>query len=347
MVVSLLIDDLLKQPETWPDGQLRIRVRLPVREIRLISGFARPMDYGDSDDWRRLGVALLSLRWEQGGATIDVPIESSAFIDGFDHLELDATDGVPFRWTNGDAALPPSLFPPWRGETLLYLNVKTWVGSSAQTPLRWEARTLHAFESLGDNCELALAQRHFGVELPLSLLRWSGTNYEKLVRGLECRFEGLGDLDTTEVTWDSTDYRLQTPYFQMHTTVIEQRDAAGVAEILRHGCVTLRLLRRKLLRDIADARRIFVFRSADPAVAHPEMRRLHAALRAIGPASLLCVTQQGPDQPSGVVERLADGLYAGYLEKFVIPDGPFDVWATLCSRVLNLHRATRSQGYQE
>src|SRR4029079_1641290 len=75
-------------------------------------------------------------------------------------------------------------------------------------------------------------------------------------------FEGLGDPATTTVAWIEIDYRIQTPYLRVHTTVIEPRDEKGVAELLHHGCATLRLLRRKLLRDIADARRIFVARPA-------------------------------------------------------------------------------------
>ena len=64
------------------------------------------------------------------------------------------------------------------------------------------------------------------------------------------------------------------------------------------------------------------------------MVQLHKALRAIGPASLLCVTIGRSD---GCVERLGTGLYAGYLRKFVIPEGPFDEWLALCSRTLELH----------
>src|SRR5207244_70654 len=81
-------------------------------------------------DRRRLGVALLGLSWERGGETIDTPVDSSAFIDGFQHVEQPATSDRMFRWTDGNAALPPSLFPPWRGETRLYLNLKEWDGSS-------------------------------------------------------------------------------------------------------------------------------------------------------------------------------------------------------------------------
>ena len=83
MAVSLLVDDLPSLPESLPDGRLLFRVALPAREIRIISGSARPVDFGHPVDRRRLGVALLGLSWEQGGETIEAPIASSAFIDGF------------------------------------------------------------------------------------------------------------------------------------------------------------------------------------------------------------------------------------------------------------------------
>src|ERR1051326_9571720 len=99
----------------FPYTTLFRSVALPAREIRIISGFGRPVDFGHPVDQRRLGVALLGLSWEQGGETIDTPIDSPAFIDGFQHVEQPATSEEMFRWTKGNAALPPSLFPPWRG----------------------------------------------------------------------------------------------------------------------------------------------------------------------------------------------------------------------------------------
>lgn len=38
---------------------------------------------------------------------------------------------------------------------------------------------------------------------------------------------------------------------------------------------------------------------------------------------------------------LADGLYAGYMERFAIPDGPFDKWLEFCQRTLELDRGHR------
>jgi hypothetical protein len=95
-------------PESLPDGRLLFHVALPAQEIRIISGSARPIDFGHPVDQRRLGVALLGLSWEQDGETLDTPIDSSAFIDGFQHVEQPATSDGMFRWTNGNAALPPS-----------------------------------------------------------------------------------------------------------------------------------------------------------------------------------------------------------------------------------------------
>ena len=269
----------------------------------------------------------------------DSPITSPAFIDGFHNLEFDTQDDVSFRWTNGNGALPPSLFPPWLGKTLLRVPLihGHGQGGAADEPLVPAAVLLSAFESLGDDCELALAQRHYGAEPPLTLLRWSGTTYEKLLRGLETRFDGLDDPATAKVVWELSDYRLRTPFLSFHTSVNEPRDADGVAEILSAGCATLRLLRRKLLKDIGGARRIFVYKDGEGTLGEAGMHRLHAALRTIGPASLLCVTRKPPHHANGDVERIGDGLYAGYLEKFVIPNGPFDEWLALCSRTMSLH----------
>src|SRR5438477_9978499 len=124
------------------------------------------------------------------------------------------------------------LFLPWRGETRLYLNLRDGDGSSAARPLGPEAAALSRFDSLGENCELALAQGHYGVELPLSLLRWAGTTYENVARGLECRFEGLGDPATTTVAWIDIDYRIQTPYLEicplMHFESLRSAPNSGI-----------------------------------------------------------------------------------------------------------------------
>jgi hypothetical protein len=320
-------------------------ITMPVQEIRLVSGFARPTDIVGGGDSRSLGVCLYGLRWQQGSAVAECPVDSPAFLDGFYHVEQDATDSRPFRWTNGNAALPPAAIPPLRGVVWLRLELKTWRGSTVQPAAKDAAKdpvaVLGAFESLGCNCEYGLAQRYYNVEPALSLFRWSGTSFEQLLHGLTNRFDGLGDKESTTVVWDATDYRLKTPYVGIHTTSVRQMDEVSAVEVLEAGRPTLRLLRRKLLRDIADARFIFVYRSQDEPMEEQDMRRLHAALREIGPASLLCVTLKRAEHEGDDLRSLGDGLYAGYMDKFVIPDGPFDGWLELCRRTLELDQEYR------
>ena len=338
MTPYLLVDGARVAPETIQKPLLRFRLRFPAGEIRLISGAGSPAEVNGSRDTRPLGVLLREMRWSQEHATIDVPIDSPSFVDGFHVVETPKGQVGPVRWTTGNAGLPPDLFPPWQGDVLLDLSCGEWKGSALEPVVSSEAAVLSAFESLGEDCEFGLAQRRYLVEPPLSLFRWGGAPVADLIKGLDSNFAGLAEPDTTDLVWDGEEYFVRTPFVTMHTRCLVEQDEAGQAEILRCGQATLRILRRKLLRDIADANRIFVFKSRDRAFSAAEMYQLHDAMRRHGPASLLCVFLARPGgQLVGRAERLTEGLYAGYLDKFVIPNGPFHQWLTICVETLALH----------
>jgi hypothetical protein len=269
---------------------------------------------------------------------IDVPLDSPSFMDGFHVAEIHNPQFGPVRWTTGNAALSPDLFPPWRGDVLLHLLCGEWTGTAREPPRDGEAALLSAFESLGEDSEFGLLHRRYLVEPPLSLFRWGGAPVARLIEGRDNNFAGLAESDSTDLVWDGTEYFLRTPFVTMHTQYRVEQDEAGQAEIPRCGRATLRILRRKLLKDIADAKRIFVFKSLDPDFSRPEMYRLRTTLRRHGPACVLCVSLARLGRPVGRAERLARGLYAGYLDRFVIPDGPFDHWLTVCAETLALHR---------
>ncbi|MEJ0019565.1 MAG: hypothetical protein WDN25_24045 [Acetobacteraceae bacterium] len=331
MTPYLLVDGRRVAPVIITQTQLGFFVKFPAREIRLISGSGSPEDLEGSSDRRRLGVLLRRLRWERDGEAIDVPLDLPCFIDGFHHVEVHNPEVGPVRWTTGNAALPPMTFPPWQGMLHLNLTLGEWRGSGHETPVTPEAALLSGFESLGQDCEFGLAQRHYLVEPPLTLFRWGGAPVDGLIQGLESRFAGLTDPGTTDLVWGYGEYFVRTPYVTMHTHCLEECDEAGQADVLRAARATLGLLRRKLLKDIAETRRIFVFKGLDAECDVAAMRRLHAALRRIGPASLLCVTLAPPGQPVGCSERIAEGLYAGYVDRFVMHDGPFDQWLSICA----------------
>lgn len=337
MTPYLLVDGARVAPETIEKPRLRFRLRFPAREIRLISGAGSPAELKGSRDTRPLGVLLREMRWTQNGTAIDVPVDSPSFMDGFHAVETHNAQDGPVRWTTGNAALPPDLFPPWQGDVLLHLSCSEWKGTALEPAPSGEADLLRAFESLGEDCEFGLMQRRYLVEPPLSLFRWGGAPVETLIQGLDSNFAGLAEPESTDLVWDGKEYFLRTPFVTIHTQCLVEQDEAGQAEILRCGRATLRILRRKLLRDIADAKRIFVFKSLNRDFGKAEMRRLHAALRRLGPACVLCVNVARPGQRVGRAERLGGGLYAGYLDRFVIPHGPFDQWLAICAETLALH----------
>src|SRR5271157_3057267 len=66
---------------------------------------------------------------------------------------------------------------------------------------RESAGILEHFDSLGDNCEFAFAQKRFGVDKS-SLLRWAVTPFSALLSGLENRFEGLYQFERLTCTSD-------------------------------------------------------------------------------------------------------------------------------------------------
>jgi hypothetical protein len=130
-------------------------------------------------------------------------------------------------------------------------------------------------------------------------------------------------------------------YGLSYHTFIENQDVA-VDEVLGFEVKRLALLSRKLLEDVEDASKIFVYKSR---VTAPRARidALVACLRGFGPNTLLWVTTAEAGKPSGLVEQLGDGLMRGYIDRFAIyedsPDISVTAWETLCRKAYALWRA--------
>lgn len=221
------------------------------------------------------------------------------------------------------------------------------IGARASGDSSVDALPLHElmmqFESLGENCEFGLVQRRCGAE-PLGLLRFASAPLPVLLAGLRARFEGIGEPDEIEVQLSENrqEYLVIDKRFGFlyHPWVLVGEAAPG--EIRQREVKRLPFLRRKLLEDLDEARKIFVYRGMrqQPQVL---ILRLVEALRAYGPVDLLWVTLHDNEHPPGTVEAVAPGLLKGYIDRFAPGENAhalsLECWIALCRNALALHRS--------
>src|SRR5665213_2326623 len=189
------------------------------------------------------------------------------------------------------------------------------------------------FESMGNNCEFGLVQRHYGAE-PISLLRWSGTPPLLLAEAIAAGFEGFGQPQNTELQIRYKEYHLVDVRFQTRThTFVHEGD---VDEEKFYQMMTRRLqyLSRKFIEDLTNAEKIFVYRSSNFVI--EEVSTLHRAMRSYGKCALLFVDRASA---ASTVTRLADGLFLGGMDRFL--DGGdeklyYDGWVSICRQAYNL-----------
>ncbi len=192
------------------------------------------------------------------------------------------------------------------------------------------------FESLGDNCEFGVVQRHFGAE-PLGLLRFTSTPLRLLAAALESRFEGVGDPANTDLKVVNGEYMTTDKRFlmAMHTFIRETGDDRE--KRLVSVCRRLRFLRDKLLADLTEANKIFVYGCTEP-LDDEAIQPLWRAIRSYGNNRLLLVRAADNANPSGSVRRLAEGFAAGYVDQLDVAKPSFDVWLDICVNATSLLR---------
>lgn len=211
------------------------------------------------------------------------------------------------------------------------------------------------FESLGDNCEFGLIQRGCGAE-PLGLFRFAGIHLpvdirlEKLLAALEADLAGLGSVDTVSVKLEGVDYpkefvATESAYNLMYHTFVAEDEIE--AEVLRkREAVRLGFLRRKLLEDLMNGEKIWVWKS-NIGVASDRVARLVAELRRRGPNILLWVVKADVGHPPGTVERIADDWFKGYVERFAPYGAANDIslhsWLEVCQATYNLCRPAAAE----
>jgi hypothetical protein len=209
------------------------------------------------------------------------------------------------------------------------------------------------FESLGGRllgCEFGIFQRDCGAE-PLGLLRWADMPYEGLLATLESRFAGVGSVENTElflspVPDGPAEYCTRDRRGFMFMRAFITQDEVPFDRMYATVCRRLQFLARKLISDLDEGKKIFVFRLTDRHLTVNELQRLHAAMRRYGDNTLLYVRHADPDHANNVVEHIGPGLMVGTIERFkVSPTGeiaaslPTASWLSICRNAVELWRS--------
>jgi hypothetical protein len=209
-----------------------------------------------------------------------------------------------------------------------------------------EGQILMQFESLGENCEFGLVQRHFGVE-PLGLLRWVSLAPEALCLALEERFIGLDDPEDLEIKLIGAEYHTYGSryHMRMHTHMVQSEYKGSPTQLQAQLFRRLQYLKDKLLDDLSLAEKILVWQSGVGSCLSDEVViRMHRAVLNYGNNILLVVRRHNDQSAAPLIEQMGHGLLVGKLQqvdKLKARDGkvrvssPFDGWLTLCRNALS------------
>jgi hypothetical protein len=125
------VDGRRVSESTRPNGYYAFDLQRCRGQIRVVSRAGSPAELGLARDPRVLGVALRQVRLWQGVRVRVLDAADESLTDGFHAFESDNL----FRWTDGDAALPATLFADLEGTCQLELLV----GGAMRYPLLAEA----------------------------------------------------------------------------------------------------------------------------------------------------------------------------------------------------------------
>jgi hypothetical protein len=216
-------------------------------------------------------------------------------------------------------------------------------GASETDPRAATRELVMQFESLGGTglgCEFGMFQREFGAE-PLGLLRWADMPYDGLIFCLESRFDGVGSEQHTELFINRENSRPEyctrdrRGFMFMRAFVYE--DEMPFDRMWQQVLRRIGYLKDKLIRDLEDGSKIFLYRITTRNLTPEEISRLHAAVRSYGDNTLLYVRYADAAHPTGTVELAAPGLMIGYMDRFkLMPDGqlyaspPSMSWLEIC-----------------
>jgi len=241
--------------------------------------------------------------------------------------QLDRADGEP----EAVAARLPALVAAKAG-----MDHQSSEGALHPIAPSTEQNLLMKFEGLGDGCEFGVVQRHFGAE-PLGLLRWSNITPASLAALLRSSFSGVGEAEHTFVRVSGGEYVAgDRRHFLMHTFIREADMPADVAldKMMRR----IRYLRTKLLRDLAEGEKVFVYKKGDGNLSLAEAQEIARAMQAGYPKSKIILARLSKENnPPGSLQIIDDRVAYAHLSVFSFPLRSdairYDEWRQICMAV--------------
>ncbi|GJD80441.1 hypothetical protein [Methylobacterium gregans] len=203
------------------------------------------------------------------------------------------------------------------------------------------ASRLHAFRSLGGNCEFGFVQRYGGAE-PSGLLRFSYTPLADLIHALDSDFTAFGapdDLHLAEA--ESGTYYCASRRYGIWSNTAQAVGQVDPAALLEREYGRIAHLKRRMLAELRQGAKILV-RKVGPEEDAADLDRLVRAIRRHGPSTLLRVAAAGPDWRPEPARWVADGVMEGHVRRFAPQEVAWDVdlepWLLLCDSAERLHR---------
>lgn len=220
-----------------------------------------------------------------------------------------------------------------RGLHIIDGGVPTDVASPAVARENAWAALSERWESLGEDCEFGLVQRHFGVE-PINLLRWTSSKIAHLKLAFEQDFEGVGAIENTRIGVFNGEYFCDDKHFGfgMHTFIrVSVEDEKKVLVTMANR---MTFLRRKLLEDLAEGHKSYIYK-AKVSPSDELVLELHAAMQRHGPSRLLVVVKADEEEVPGTIKVLKSNVALGYIQEFGNRQGHWDIkyqdWMNLCA----------------
>ena len=206
------------------------------------------------------------------------------------------------------------------------------------------------FESLGDNCEFGLVQRHCKAE-PIDLLRWSFIILPDLIKCLETEFYGLDNPENVSVGFfvpeadDPKEYAIYNKPLgiQKHSHI--NNDQISMEKLHELEVKRLKLLRIKFLKQIKEKNKIYVVKS-NKTPEDEQIFKLYRVIQKYGKKNLLFVVANDRSRNEGTVEELSEGLFKGYVSRFApyddAPNLSLEPWLAVCAGVTRLLESNES-----